>query len=143
MAVKLHYTYTKYENCPEATAVSRSRERDKSFHFLFWFLFSILSILFCFADLLSGFCCVILSTLYIIYLIKFYDKSTQKKIQEALKIDMKNIEKLEKEKLRLKLLQEEKDKEYNMMIENAVFCPNCGADISKDYNKCHVCGMKI
>ena len=37
-------------------------------------------------------------------------------------------------------------KKYAMdkdLTDNTVFCPNCGADVTRDKNSCHVCGEKI
>lgn len=37
-------------------------------------------------------------------------------------------------------------KKYDMdkdLTDNTVFCPNCGADVTRDKNSCHVCGEKI
>lgn len=39
-----------------------------------------------------------------------------------------------------------KVKKYDMdkdLTDNTVFCPNCGADVTRDKNSCHVCGEKI
>lgn len=54
-----------------------------------------------------------------------------------------------KDKRTAELLQKEKseeikkDSEYKEMLENIVFCKNCGADTSNDNGKCHVCGMHL
>lgn len=87
MATKIPYSYTEFMNCPEATEISHSRERRKVYHHLWCELLFFMSILFCFvdsADRWIAICGVIICPIWFIYLIKFYDKVTNKKIKQAL-----------------------------------------------------------
>ena len=53
--------------------------------------------------------------------------------------DKRTAELLQKEKRE----EETKHNKYREMLNNIVFCKNCGADTSNDNSKCHVCGAEI
>lgn len=42
-----------------------------------------------------------------------------------------------------KSTEKQAHQEYVEMLENAILCNNCGADISNDYDVCHVCGKNL
>ena len=87
MSQKITFYYTEFKNCPEATEISYSRERGKIYQYMFCVLIFIMSLLFVFcdsADRWLAVCGVILCPVWFVYLMKYYDDTTNKMIKQAL-----------------------------------------------------------
>lgn len=65
-------------------------------------------------------------------------------LEKAVKVTIakEKIEEEKAEKINLKDL-DERIRKIESMLNNAVFCPNCGALVIPKNNKCGVCGAKI
>ena len=85
---KITYYYTEYKDCPEATEISRERERGKIFSYFFCFLIFIFSLVSCFAASEKGMAIagVIICPIWFFYLVKFYDVVTNQMISEAIRV---------------------------------------------------------
>lgn len=81
--IRINYQYKEYKDYPEATAISESRERNRVFIGMFCILGIALSFIFLLLDwsaiFLAIFCGVVL-----VYLKRYYDTVTQKKIAKAI-----------------------------------------------------------
>ena len=87
MATRIPYTYTEFQNCPQATEISRSREEGKLRQSLWSGILFVFCLIFCFVD--SGdrwiaICGAIICPLWFLYLMFFYDRTTNKMIAEAI-----------------------------------------------------------
>ena len=95
MATRIPYTYTEFQNCPQATEISRTREESKVRKSLLCGVLFALSLLFCFvdsADRWIAICGVILCPIWFLYLMVFYDRATNKMIAEAIQNANENNE---------------------------------------------------
>lgn len=89
--IKIRYSYKEFQNCPQATEVSHSREKSKLYQSLCCTSLFLICLLFCFvdsADRWFAICGVIACILWFIYLIVFYGRKTNKLIEEAIEIDI-------------------------------------------------------
>lgn len=101
--IRITYTYKKFQNYPEATEISRSREESRVYQFLFIIAIFFLSI--CTIDskdYLFAICGIIISIIWIIYLFSFYNKKTDLLIEDAKKRDIERQKSAEERKSELK-----------------------------------------
>ena len=91
MAIKISYTYTEFKDCPEATEVSQSRAKSRTYQSIACGFLFLLSLLFCFeksADQWISICGVIACPIWFVYLVFFYDRTTSKKIKKAIEMSI-------------------------------------------------------
>ncbi|MBO7762209.1 MAG: hypothetical protein J6T24_05375 [Clostridia bacterium] len=87
--MKYQYTYMSYQGYPEATEISRDREKNKPLLFSLNILLGIAGIIGFIADFKNswyiGLLLIAIASGGIFYLLKYYDVVTQRKIARAIK----------------------------------------------------------
>lgn len=106
--MKIYYNYTEYKDFPEATEISESRARNGTLLFMCCFLGLLMSFLLLFSfpeDLISGILAILFFSASLIYLVKFYPKATERKIQKAIEDSIKLKEEIATSKYKCRYIK--------------------------------------
>lgn len=142
--MRVTYYYTEYQNCPEATRISKSRSKSQLYQGMLCitlFLISLLTVGLDSKDRWLSICGIIICPIWLIYLFTYYNKVTDKKIKEAIECQKRINERKQKKNILVnnEKLSNVKDSNQTSLSVKIEKPPKefllVGKDISTGYHK--------